>query len=243
MSGSWYKYDNGIINLVKFVKGNTNSMLTDFQKTASILFYVNVRYISVCFNNLCNNDEVIDITRHERPPIIVQLQDATLSSSSSNTLSLLSSNTLSLLSSDNSSRSLTSVRLKTNLDNDSLFPSSSQLTKNGKSKSSENKHANYVLSFCKWAMGTMSECCYNNLHHERCVRKMYGAKMSHCKHKGCKVRVHNICQIDWLKQHRFKVNHDDPIFCQEHNKCYQNIVQLHESYIKQYQNYVRLRAR
>ncbi len=36
-SGSWPKYDNDIVNLVKFVKGNTNSMLIDFQKL--LLFY------------------------------------------------------------------------------------------------------------------------------------------------------------------------------------------------------------
>jgi hypothetical protein len=35
---SWYKYDDDIVNLVKFVKGNTNSVPMDFQKTASILF-------------------------------------------------------------------------------------------------------------------------------------------------------------------------------------------------------------
>ncbi len=149
---------------VKLVKGNTNSVLMDFQKTTSILFYVDVRYVSVCYNNLCNKDEVIDRTRHKHPPIIIQLQDATLSLSSSNTLSLSSSDTLSSLSSDNSSRSLTSVRSRTNSDDDSLFPSSSQLTKNGKSNSSENKHANYILSFCDWAMGTMSESCYDNPH-------------------------------------------------------------------------------
>jgi hypothetical protein len=95
MSGCWYKHDNGIINLVKFGKRNTNAVLMDFQRTASILFYVNVKYVSVCYNSLCNNDEVIDCTRHKRPPIIVQLQDATLSMLSSNTSSLSSSNTLS----------------------------------------------------------------------------------------------------------------------------------------------------
>jgi hypothetical protein len=58
--------------MVKFVKGNTNSVLMDFQKTASILFYVDVRYVSVCHNNLCNDNEVIDRTGHKRPPIIVQ---------------------------------------------------------------------------------------------------------------------------------------------------------------------------
>ncbi len=145
--GSWYKYDDNIFNLVKFVKGNTNSVLMDFQKAASILFYVNVRYVSVCYNNLHKENEVIDLTRQECPPIIVQLQDATSSLSSSNTLSLLLRNTSSSLLSNNPSRSSTSVRLITNSDNDSLFPNSSQLTKNGKSNSNENKRANYVLSF------------------------------------------------------------------------------------------------
>ncbi len=79
--GSWYKYDDNNINLVKFVKGSTNLVLMDFQKTGSILFNVNVKYVSVCYNNLCNNDEVIDRTGgsietihqlHECPPSIVQ---------------------------------------------------------------------------------------------------------------------------------------------------------------------------
>jgi hypothetical protein len=133
---SWYKYDGDILDLVKFVEGNTNSVLMDFQINASILFYINVGYVSVCHNNLCNDDEVIDIMGHEHPPVIDQLHDATSSSLPSNTLSLLSSYTLSPLSSKNSSRSLTSVRSKTNFYNNSLFPSSSQSTKNGKSNSS-----------------------------------------------------------------------------------------------------------
>jgi hypothetical protein len=111
------------------MKGNTNFVLMDFQKTTSILFNVNVRYVSACHNNLCNNNEVITIMGHEHPPVIDQLQDATSSSLLSNTSSLLSSYTLSLLSSNTSSRSLTSVRSKANLDNNSLFLSSSQSTK------------------------------------------------------------------------------------------------------------------
>jgi hypothetical protein len=126
---SWYKYDNYIVKLVKFVKQNTNSVLMDFQKTTSILFYIDVKYVSVCHNNLCNNNEVIDITGRDRPPVIDQSQDATSSLLSSNTLSSLSSYGLSLLSSDNSSRSLTSVRSKTNSDDNNLFLSSSQLKK------------------------------------------------------------------------------------------------------------------
>jgi hypothetical protein len=124
-SRSWYKYDDGIVNLVNFVKGNTNSVLMDFQKTAFIVFYVDVKYVSIHRNNLRNNDEVIDITGPDHPPVIDQLQDATSSLLSSNTLSSSSSNVLSLSSSNNSSRPLTSVRLKTNLDDNNLFPSSS----------------------------------------------------------------------------------------------------------------------
>jgi hypothetical protein len=58
-----YKYDDDNVNLVKFVKGNKNFVLMDFQKTASILFYVNVRYVYVHYNNLHNDDEVIDHMR------------------------------------------------------------------------------------------------------------------------------------------------------------------------------------
>ncbi len=47
MSGMWYKYDDDNVHLVKSVKGNTNSVFMDFQKTTSILFYVNVKYISL----------------------------------------------------------------------------------------------------------------------------------------------------------------------------------------------------
>ncbi len=118
---SLYKYDNDNLNFDNIVKGNTNSVLMVFQKTASILFYVDEKYVSIRHNNLCNDDEVIDITGPNRPPVIDQLQDATSSSLSSNTSSLSLSNISSLSLSNNSSRSLTSVRLKTNSDNNSLY--------------------------------------------------------------------------------------------------------------------------
>jgi hypothetical protein len=133
--------------------------------------YVDVRYVSVPYNDFLNDDELIDCTGggiemihqlHKHPPSIIQLED--------NTLSLSLSDTLSLSSSNNSSRFLTSGRSKINSDDDDLFPTSSQSTKNGMSyskyKMSENQRANYIFSFCNWAMGTRSENCYNNPHHE-----------------------------------------------------------------------------
>ncbi len=240
---SWYKYDNNIINLAKFMKRNTNSVLMNFQKTASILLYVDVKYVSVCHNNLRNDDEVIDIPGHNSPPVIDQLQDATSSLLSSNTLSLSSSYVLSPLSSDNSSRSLTFFRSKTsNLDDNSLFLSSSQSTKNGKSNSSDIKLAKYFLSFCNWAMGLMSEGIYNTPNQEQCVARTLGRFMSKnlpCAHKGCTMRVHKFCQIDWLHRHDLEVNHNDPVFCRQHNKCYQNYAQLHPRYsLRQRSNHI-----
>jgi hypothetical protein len=212
---SWYKYDDDIVELVKFVKQNTNSVLMDFQKTASILFSVNVKYVSVCHNNLCKDDEVIDITGCNRPPVIDQSQDATSSSSSSNTSSLSSSYVSSSSSSNNSSRSLTSVRSKTNSEDNSLFQSSSQLTKKCRRDSVDIKLANFVLSYCNWAMDLMSEGIYNAPHQEWCVARSRGgniSKMLPCAHEGCTARVHKLCQIDWLQQHGLEVVHNDPIF-------------------------------
>ncbi len=47
-----------------------------------------------------------------------------------------------------------------------------------KSDWSEIELANYVLSFCNWAMGTMSENVYNNPHQELCVGRMLGGSLS-----------------------------------------------------------------
>ncbi len=174
-----------------------------------------MKYVSVCHNNFHYNDEVIDITEDKHPPVIDQLQDATSSLSLSNTLSLSSSYVSSPLSSNNSPRTLTSVRSKTNLDDNSLFPSSSQSTKNGKSNLSGIKLAKYCLSFCNWTMGLMSEGIYNTPHQEQCVGRMLGANMSKmlpCAHDGCDVRVHRFCQIDRLHWHDLEVNHNDPVF-------------------------------
>jgi hypothetical protein len=141
-------------------------------------------------------NEVIDIIGHNRPPVIDQSQDATLSSLSSNTLSLLLSYVMSSSSGDNSSRSLTSVRLKTSSEDNSLFSSSSQSTKNCRSNSVDIKLANFVLRFCNWAMDLMSEGIYNTPHQERCVASSWGgniSKMLPCAHVGCTVRVHKLC--------------------------------------------------
>ncbi len=192
-----------------------------------------MKYVSVCHYNLCNDNEVIDITGHDPPPVIDQSQDAPSSSSSSNTLSSSSSYVSSSSSSDNSSRSLTSVSSKTKSDDNGLFPSSSQSTKNCRSDSVDIKLANFVLSFCDWAMDSMSEGIYNTPHQERCVARSLGgniSKMLPCAHEGCTVRVHKTCQIDCLQQHGLEWRYNDPSFCRQHNEYYQNYVLSHPAF-------------
>jgi hypothetical protein len=61
-------------------------------------------------------------------------------------------------------------------------------------------------------MGSMSEGIYNTPHQEQCVARMMGRNMSQmlpCPHKGCTVKVHRFCQIDWLHQHDLEVNHNE----------------------------------
>jgi hypothetical protein len=175
-----------------------------------------VKYVSVCHNNLCNNDEVIGITGCNIPPVIDQLQDAISSFLSSNSLPLLSGYVSSLSSSNNLSRSLTSVRfLKTNSDDNSLFLSSSQSRKIAIA-TQVTLNLPIFLSFCDWAIGLMSEGIFNTPHQERCVARTMGRNMSNmlpCTHKGCTMRVHRFCQIDWLHQHDLEVNHNDSVFC------------------------------
>ena len=158
-----------------------DDILTDLP----ISFYVNIRYVSVCYNILYNDNEVIDRTgggietihqSHKRHPSIVQLEDDALSSLSSNTLSSSLSDTLSLLLSDNSSRFSTSVRSSTNSDNDDLFQSSSQSRKNSnrssKNKISENQ---YPIMFYPFAIGLWVKCqkVATRIHIKNCVKKKY----------------------------------------------------------------------
>ncbi len=91
----------------------------------------------------------------------------------------------------------------------------------------------FVLSFCDCAMDSMSEGIYNTPHQEQCVARLWGKKISKmlpCAHKGCTARVHKLCQIDWLQRHGLEVVHNDPIFCRQHNRCYQNYVWLHPAF-------------
>ncbi len=101
------------------------------------------------------------------------------------------------------------------------------------SNSSDIRIAKYFLSSCDWAMGLMSEGIYNTPHQEQCVVRGLGGSISEilpCTHKGCTVRVHRFYQIDWLHQHDLEVVYNDPVFCQQHNKCYQNYVRLHPTF-------------
>jgi hypothetical protein len=82
-SNDWFSYDDDIVKHVKFVNKNNRNVLTDFMKSAAILFYVNYTAVPVHSNNLCEHNEN-DETQEDVDA------DAD-SSSSSSTVSLSSS--------------------------------------------------------------------------------------------------------------------------------------------------------
>jgi hypothetical protein len=56
-SNDWYSYDDDIVKCVKFVNKNNQNVLTEFIKSAVILFYVNYTAVPVHSNNLCEHNE------------------------------------------------------------------------------------------------------------------------------------------------------------------------------------------
>ncbi len=61
-------------------------------------------------------------------------------------------------------------------------------------------------------------------------------RLINCQHKGCKGKVHKLCQDDWLQQHDYKVRPDDQLFCQQHSECYHRWVQYRADKILCLQN-------
>ncbi len=90
---------------------------------------------------------------------------------------------------------------------------------------------NLPITFYLFVIGLWVQCqkVYTIPHIKNGVQEEYWVEICqnvHCAHEGCKVKVHRFCQIDWLHWHGLEVNYDDPIFCLQHNKCYQNYVQF-----------------
>jgi hypothetical protein len=60
--------------------------------------------------------------------------------------------------------------------------------------------------------------------------------MEDCDFKGCRARVHRLCQDDWLEQHEYEATPNGMLFCQEPNQCYQKWVQFRAGGLKHLEN-------
>ena len=56
-SNDWFSYDDHDVHRVKFANTRNENVLTDFMKSAAILFYVNYTAVPVHSNNLCEHNE------------------------------------------------------------------------------------------------------------------------------------------------------------------------------------------
>jgi ubiquitin C-terminal hydrolase len=83
-SNSWFSYDDENVYRVRFVNRRNGNMLTDFMKSAAVLFYVNYTAVPVHSSNLCThngNNETQSLVDTDND---VSSSSSTVSSSSSN---------------------------------------------------------------------------------------------------------------------------------------------------------------
>ena len=73
----WFSYDDVIVTRAQFVNKNNQKVLTEFMKSAAILFYVNYTAVPVHSNNLCEHNG-----NNETQSLVDADDDASSSSSS-----------------------------------------------------------------------------------------------------------------------------------------------------------------
>ena len=67
----WFSYDDVIVTRAQFVNKNNQKVLTEFMKSAAILFYVNYTAVPVHSNNILEhneNDETQSLVNAEKMP-------------------------------------------------------------------------------------------------------------------------------------------------------------------------------
>jgi hypothetical protein len=205
-SNDWFSYDDEDVHRVQFLKRRNGNVLTDFMKSAAILFYVNYTAVPVYSNNLREHNEN-DETRDD----IDADEDA---SSSSSTVSSSSSKQGQNKSTDETAQAV-SIYMHTQND-------------------SSNDPAPPKPRWCDWAMDSFSWTGLDTPHQERCVGQ--GFTMKTCTIEGCSTMVHPICHHDWLREHYYYPPARGKHVCRQHSNSYQRWVCFKEGKIPCSQN-------
>ncbi len=137
-SNSWFSYDDDDVRRVKFVNTRNGNVLTDFMKSAAILFYVNYTAVPVHSNNLCEH------IGNNEPQSLGDTDDDV--SSSSSTVSSSSSKQQQDKSTDETAQAA-SICMQTQND-------------------SSNDPAPPKSRWCDWAMDSFSHTGRNTPHQE-----------------------------------------------------------------------------
>jgi hypothetical protein len=82
-SNDWFSYDDDIVKCVKFVNKKNGKVLTEFMKSAAILFYVNYTAVPVHSNNFHEHNENDETQEDVGTDADSSSSSSTISSSSS----------------------------------------------------------------------------------------------------------------------------------------------------------------
>ena len=173
-SNNWFSYYDERVYHVRLVNRINGNVLTDFLKSAAILFYVNYTAVLVHSNDLCTrngNNETQSLVDTDND---VFSSPWTVSSSSSKQRQSKSTN---------ETAQTASICMQTQHD-------------------SSNNPVPPKLKWCDWAMGSFSHTGHDTPHQEQCIG--HGMKMATCHHIGCSTKVHRLCHIDWLTRHWYE---------------------------------------
>jgi hypothetical protein len=190
-SNSWFSYDDQDVYRVKFVNTRNGKVLTEFMKSAAILFYVNYTAVPVHSNNLCKHNE-----NDETQSFVDADDDA---SSSSSTVSS-SSSKQQQNKSTNETVQAASIYMQTQND-------------------SSNNPAPPKSRYCDWAMDSFSHTGCDTPHQVRCI--LDGMRMMTCTHIGCSTMVHPPCHVDWPRTHCYMLPPCGQHVCRQHSNSYQ----------------------
>ncbi len=208
-SNDWFSYDDDIVKHVKFVNKNNQKVLTEFMKSAAILFCVNYTAGPVHSNNLHeHNDNENDETQEDVDA------DAD-SSSSSSTVSSSSSKQGQNKSTTNETAQAASIDMQTEND-------------------SSNNPAPPKLRWRDWAMDSFSHTGLDTPHQERCI--VDGLPIMTCTHIGCSKLVHPPCHVDWLRKHCYLLHPCGLHVCWQHSNSYQRWVRFKAGKIPRSEN-------
>ena len=205
-SGVWYSYNDDQVeksDFTKLSKGGVSTAKVEFQRRATLLFYIKKQSAQVDASLVAGDDGNDDVSTNSTP--------------NSRT------SRFSALANDNITTQLNARSTSSTNDDQSLSDSD-----NNHSDDDDKQNSAFASGpgACSWGMEDGVTSVFGNSYCERCC--WFNKPVIPCAHNGCNATVHQTCQLDWFWRmnddfvrnglsKRFDDNKSGPFFCPEHN--------------------------